>query len=69
MSASSRYKRTKLGMLPGDISIQAKARMLEKGESPYPAFGNPSKDYKRDVARMANRRNRRSRVWLSDGEV
>lgn len=25
----SRHKRTKLGMLPGDVPIQTKARMLE----------------------------------------
>lgn len=66
----SRHKRTKLGMLPGDIPIQAKARMLEKLERPLPLSMDPrgtigkkcAKTMKRDVVRMANRRARRAPV-------
>lgn len=52
----SRHKKTKFGMLPGDIPKRDKIHMLEKGESP------PSKTYKRDFVRIANRRTRHAQI-------
>lgn len=66
----SRHKKTKLGMLPGDIPIQEKARMLEKLERPLPKSMDPTgkigrscaKSMKRDVVKMANRRARHAPI-------
>ena len=70
----SRHKRTKLGMLPGDIPIQEKARVLEKLERPLPLSMDPkgtigkkcAKSMKRDFVKIANRRSRRSPVVFED---
>lgn len=70
----SRHKRTKLGMLPGDVPIQTKARMLEDGvrelDSRFDPTGkigrNCAKSYKKDVVRMANRRARRAPIESPD---
>lgn len=67
----SRHKRTKFGQLPGDLTVQAKACMIEKGVQPR--FRHLSeqtdeerrrhaKSFKRDFVRMANRRSRRAPV-------
>lgn len=66
----SRYKRTKLGMLPGDISIQDKAQILEKEIRILPKEMDPTgkigrncaKGLKKDIVRMANRRARRAPI-------
>lgn len=72
----SRHKKTKLGMLPGDIPIQEKALMLEKGirvigilpedterMDPTGELGRRvAKSYKKKVAKMANRRARRAPI-------
>ena len=60
MGTLSRHKKTKLGMLPGDIGIRGKALMLEKGI--HPQTGRPAKTFKKDVVRMANRRTRRAPI-------
>ena len=76
MSNVSRHKRMKLGMLPGDIPIQEKALMLEKGVrvlgilpadtnriDPKGELGRRvAKAYKKDVVRMANRRTRHAPI-------
>lgn len=72
----SRHKKTKLGMLPGDIPIQGKARMLEKRERVLPESMDPkgtigakcAKSYKRDVVKLANRRVRRAPVETTNEE-
>jgi len=53
----SRHKHTKMGQVPGDISPQAKARMLEN-----PTASNNNKSYKRDFVKRANRRVRRKKI-------
>ena len=55
------YKKTKMGDLPGDISIQSKAWMLEHK-------GNVvSKAYLKEHVKKANRRLRRKfRQWVDD---
>ena len=66
----SRHKKTKLGMLPGDISIQSKARILERGERVLPESMDPTgnigrksaKGLKKTIVRMANRRARHAPV-------
>lgn len=70
----SRHKKTKLGMLPGDISIQAKADMLERLERVLPPSMDPdgtlgrkcAKGYKNDVVKMANRRARRAPIEVEE---
>ncbi len=65
-----RHKRTKLGMLPGDIPIRKKAEMLEKGSLIQPTAMDPkgdlgvkrAKSLKNTVTKMANRRARRAPI-------
>ena len=72
----SRHKKTKLGMLPGDIGIQGKAQMLGKRVRVLPESMDPkgtigakcAKGYKQDVVKMANRRTRRAPVETTNEE-
>jgi hypothetical protein len=69
-----RHKRTKIGMLPGDISIQAKARMLEKGVRVLPPSMDPkgtigrkcAKGMKKGIVRKANRRARHTPIETTE---
>ena len=71
----SRHKKTKLGMLPGDIPIQAKARILEKLVKDLPESVDPrgtlsrscAKSFKKEVVRMANRRARHAPIPEGNG--
>lgn len=76
MGTLSRHKKTKLGMLPGDVSIRVKAKMLEKKDRRLPESMDPTgqvgkrlaKAYKKDVVKMANRRARHQAIEMNDGD-
>lgn len=61
MASVSRHKRTKFGMLPGDLGLGTKIACIEgRGSLPF------AKTFKRDFVRMANRRWRRRPVDLDE---
>lgn len=57
----SKHKRTKFGMLPGDIPKHDKIALLE-GKTPL------AKSYKKDFVRKANRRTRHSSPSVTEAE-
>lgn len=48
----SRHKRTKLGMLPGDVPIQTKAKMLEDGVRELDSRFDPTGRIGRNCAKV-----------------
>jgi hypothetical protein len=56
----SDYKKTKMGKVPGDVSVQEKARMLE-GKSER-LTQEQQKAYKKEHTKKANRRLRRQKI-------